>query len=111
MRFLTIILMIIFTMSYVFPVVAADAKAGKAKYDMMCVACHGATGLGDGAAAASLNPKPKKLAGIKRTDAQLTKIIKEGGAKNGLSATMPAWGGALTDTDIANVVAYIRTLK
>jgi len=35
-----------------------DAKAGKAKYDTLCVGCHGATGKGDGAAAAALNPKP-----------------------------------------------------
>ena len=29
-----------------------DPKAGKAKYDANCVGCHGATGKGDGAAAA-----------------------------------------------------------
>ena len=36
-----------------------DPKAGKAKYDANCVGCHGATGKGDGAAAAALNPKPQ----------------------------------------------------
>ena len=36
-----------------------DAKAGKAKYDANCIGCHGASGKGDGVAAAALNPKPQ----------------------------------------------------
>ena len=94
---------------------AADVAAGKAKYDQNCVVCHGATGKGDGAAAASLNPKPRNFTDqaymSKRTDAQLTAVIKSGGAANGLSAMMAPFGTMLSDADIANVVAYVRTLK
>lgn len=88
-----------------------DATAGKTKFDMFCVTCHGSTGAGDGPAANALDPKPKNLQTTTRTDDELKKIIKEGGASQGLSTTMVAWGGTLTDVDIENVVAYIRTLK
>lgn len=38
---------------------------GKASFAVNCVACHGASGAGDGAAAAALNPKPRNF----KTDA------------------------------------------
>lgn len=90
---------------------AADATAGKTKYDLLCVSCHGATGQGDGVAAAALNPKPKNLQKTTKTDAELTKIIKEGGASMGMSALMPAWGATLKENDIADIVAYIKSFK
>ncbi len=112
------ILSVLFTASLVFTATesnAADLAAGKAKYDQNCVVCHGAGGKGDGAASASLNPKPRNFTDqaymSKKTDAQLSAIIKNGGAANGLSAMMAPFGSMLSDTDIANVVAYIRTLK
>ncbi len=90
---------------------AGDAAAGKAKYDMLCATCHGPQGAGDGAASAALNPKPKNLQVTTRTDEELKKIISEGGASVGLSATMPAWGAMLPGADLDNVVAYVRSLK
>ncbi len=93
------------------PVAKGDAAAGKVKYDTLCASCHGPTGLGDGVAAATLNPKPKNLQATTRSDEELKKIIKMGGTSVGLSPLMVAWGGVLTDPDIDNVVAHIRTLK
>jgi len=90
---------------------AADTEAGKANYQMFCATCHGATGIGDGSGAASLNPKPKNLQKTTRSDDELKKIVKEGGASVGLSSTMIAWGTTLSDDEIANIVAFIRTLK
>ena len=90
---------------------AADTAAGKAKYDSLWVSCHGAMGKGDGVAAVALNPKPRNLTVTAKTDAELAKTIKEGGASVGLSPSMPAWGGVLNDADIANVIAHIRSLK
>ena len=49
-----------------------DPKAGKAKYDANCIGCHGATGKGDGAAAAALNPKPQD-----HTDGKTMNALKE----------------------------------
>ena len=94
---------------------AADAAAGKAKYQQFCGACHGPNGKGDGPAAASLNPKPQDHSDRKYmkslSDEKIFKIIKMGGAAVGKSPTMPPWGGALSDGDINNVVAFIRSLS
>lgn len=94
---------------------AGDAAAGKIKFQQMCAACHGPAGKGDGAAAAALNPKPRNFTDAaymsKRTDVQLAAVIKNGGPANGLSPLMAPFGSSLSDADIANIVAYIRTLK
>ncbi len=90
-----------------------DAKAGKAKYDTLCVGCHGATGKGDGAAAAALNPKPGDFTNCKEmgklSDDYLHKIIKEGGQAMKKSPMMPPWGASLNEKDLANMVAYIKS--
>lgn len=94
---------------------AADVAAGKVKFQQMCATCHGVGGKGDGAASAALNPRPRNFTDAaymgKRTDAQLAAVIKNGGAANGFSPLMAPFGSSLSDTDIANIVAYIRTLK
>lgn len=91
-----------------------DPKAGKARFDLLCASCHGATGKGDGPAAAALSPKPRNHADGKYmnalTDKYLFDIIKGGGAGLGKSPLMPPWASQLNDQDIWNVVAYIRTL-
>ena len=59
-----------------------------------CAACHGTTGMGDGPAAAGLNPKPRsyKDAAWQKTvtDDFLAKVIVEGGAMHKLSPLMTA---------------------
>ncbi len=89
-----------------------DAAKGKVSYDSFCVACHGAEGKGDGVAAAALDPKPRDLSDAAYvstlSNEHLFKIINEGGASVGLSPLMSAWGGALSEQDIWNVIAFIR---
>lgn len=91
-----------------------DANAGKAKYDALCAGCHGKTGKGDGAAAASLNPKPQDHTDGKAmnalSDKYLFDIIKDGGVGVKKSPLMPAWGKTLKDQEISNVISYIRSL-
>jgi mono/diheme cytochrome c family protein len=91
-----------------------DANAGKAKYESLCAGCHGKTGKGDGPAAASLNPKPQDHSNGKvmnsLSDQYLTDIIKNGGAGAKKSPLMPAWGKTLKDQEVADVIAYIRSL-
>ena len=91
-------------------VFSADPTAGQAKYQMFCVTCHGASGMGDGPGAVALNPKPRNLK-ITKTDAEMKNVIKNGGAAAGLAVTMPAWGAMIPDADIDNIIAYIRSLK
>ena len=91
-----------------------DAKAGKAKYDQLCVGCHGATGKGDGPAAVSLNPKPQDHTNGKYmntlSDKYLFDIIKSGGPSAGKSPLMPPWASTLKDQEISDLIAYIRSL-
>ena len=91
-----------------------DAKAGKTKYETNCMGCHGATGKGDGAAAAALPTKPQDHTNGKvmnaLTDKYLFDIIKEGGKAMQKAAVMPAASKKLTDQDIWDMVAYIRSL-
>ena len=62
-------------------------------FSQRCVPCHGATGTGDGPAAASLNPKPRAFGDVgwqkSVTDEHIVKIIQYGGAAVGKSAAMP----------------------
>src|SRR5262245_42232225 len=78
---------------------SGDVAAGKAKFDQNCALCHGPEGKGDGPGAQNLNPKPRNFHDAAymsgRTDEQLHKVIKEGGAASGFSPVMPAWGATL----------------
>lgn len=93
---------------------AGDAVKGKAKYAEVCAACHGASGKGDGSAAASLPTKPRDHTDAAYmstlTDQQIFEFIKRGGQALGKSPLMPPWGGQLTDEQIQDLVTYIRTL-
>jgi mono/diheme cytochrome c family protein len=94
--------------------VEADATAGKADYQIYCASCHGETGMGDGPVAQALNPKPARHDDgaymNPLTDAYLFQVVKFGGASVGKSAMMAPLGGSLSDQQIRNVIAFIRTL-
>src|ERR1700758_2784253 len=85
---------------------------GKKIFTQRCWGCHGLTGHGDGPAANSFEPKPRNLTDAKYvstlTDERIFRTISEGGAAMGKSPFMPPWKGVLSDTDIWDVVAYIR---
>lgn len=93
---------------------AGDAKAGAATYGINCATCHGPSGDGDGPLSASLDPKPARhsdgdyMNGL--SDEHLVRVIRDGGAAVGKSALMAPWGGVLSDADIANVVAFLRSV-
>lgn len=85
------------------------------KYKMYCGSCHGDAGDGNGPAGAALTPKPRNFHDAAwqtaTDDARITSVIKNGGAANGLSATMAPWGGVLADDEIKEMVAHIRKWK
>jgi mono/diheme cytochrome c family protein len=91
-----------------------DAARGKVVFENYCVSCHGPRGEGDGPVAASLDPKPARLGDratmSSKPDDDLFVIIKNGGASVGRSAMMAPWGGLLSDAQIRDVIAYIRSL-
>ena len=89
---------------------------GKRIYDQYCAPCHGKFGKGDGTRVTveQLDPLPRNHTDAsymnQRTDVQLFKVDKEGGFSMNLSHIMPSWGHVLTDEDVWDVVAYVRTL-
>lgn len=94
---------------------AGDPAKGKEKYQQLCFACHGMSGKGDGPGAAGLPVKPRDHTDAdhmgKLTDKQIFDVIKLGGAGIGKSPMMPKWNPPLTDQQIEDLVAYIRTLS
>lgn len=106
--FLTILTLFTFTTS---AYAVGDAAAGKIVFTTNCTSCHGPLALGDGPAAAVLNPKPRNLQKTTKTDDELRKTITEGGASVGLSPTMPAWGAMISPQDVSNIIAFIRQLQ
>src|SRR5262245_34454448 len=79
----------------------------------LCATCHGADGQGSWRAALFL-VRPGKLsdvAALARRSAQyLFGLLKDGGAPIGRPG-MPAFGSTLTDSDIKELVAYVRGLS
>ncbi len=101
--------------------IAGNAEAGKPLYLQNCASCHGDTGAGDGPTGAALPVKPRDFGdgtfkfdtdgdGKSGTDADLTNVIKNGAMKYGgspLMAPLPH----LSDENVADIIAFIRTLK
>ena len=91
-----------------------DAVAGKKLYDTACVACHGPDAVG----VQGLGKSWVTSTFIKsQTDAQILEFVKKGrptsDPANTTGVDMPAKGGnpALTDQDLTNIIAYMRTVN
>lgn len=89
----------------------APATAGRAErvYVGLCASCHGADGRGSWRAALFLI-RPGDLTAANPSDSYVFDVIKHGGAPIGRPG-MPAFGAALGDEDIAQIVAYVRGLR
>jgi len=97
---------------------AQDTTAGKSVYVKWCAGCHGDGGAGDGAAAASMLPRPRNFtsglykirttaSGQLPTDADLERAIDEGLP----GSAMPGWKGRLSQSERRDVRAYIKTFS
>jgi mono/diheme cytochrome c family protein len=94
-----------------------EIDRGKVVYDKYCSQCHGYDGDGEGYATSRVLPVPRDFtagkykfrttpSGKLPTDADLIKVIKEG-----LPYTsMPGWP-QISDTDIQNIIYYLKTLS
>lgn len=87
---------------------------GRAVYERHCATCHGAEGRADGPGAAALPIKPPPFTDGRLlnplTDEFLATVIRDGAAAVGLAPQMPAFGRLLTEREIRDVIAYIRTM-
>jgi putative copper resistance protein D len=86
----------------------ATVAYGRALYQANCAICHGPKGLGDGAAAQTLNPKPFNLQVHvpQHAPGELYYWISEGIP----FTAMPAWKEKLTDTERWELVRYLQAL-
>jgi len=78
----------------------AVAQDAAATYKSKCAMCHGTDGKGGKMGTRDFASPEVKA----ESDAQLTEIITKGKGK------MPSYDGKLKDTDIKDLVAYIRGL-
>jgi mono/diheme cytochrome c family protein len=86
------------------PAFAQDAGTGT--YKTKCQMCHAADGSGSTPAGKSMKAIPFSSPDlVKASDADLIAATKNGKGK------MPAYAGKLTDPQIKEVIAYIRTLQ
>ncbi|MEQ9415903.1 MAG: c-type cytochrome [Cyclobacteriaceae bacterium] len=83
-------------------------------YLSKCAICHGKKGNGDGFNAVYLSTPPTKHADgsymAKRPDGTLFDGVYAGGYILNKSQWMPAWGNALSKTEIQGLVGYMRSL-
>lgn len=92
-----------------FPVSADALSAGKSLYKKHCVTCHGETGKGDGAAGASMDPKPADFTDLQKfntaSDNAFIRSILNG------KGNMPKFEGTLSREQAAEVFEYERTFS
>ena len=88
-----------------------NAERGAPLYKRYCAGCHGADGRGG---AHTFMPHIQNL--TKKDyieflpDSYLFTVIAEGGEAVGKSAYMPAWQSELSEQDMKDIIAHIRTL-
>ncbi len=99
----------------IFPALTVQAKeSAQDNYNTYCVQCHGIKGNGMGVNIRDMSVQPRDHTDAKamsaRTDAELFKVIKEGGLSVSKSVLMPPWGDTFTDDEIHDLVQYLRKL-
>ncbi len=92
-----------------------DVNAGASVYaKKKCANCHGDNSQGDGRMAQKMKLKiadwTSKDSMSKLTDQYLTDMITKGGKAMGKSKIMAAYGKKLTDSQIQDLLAFIRSL-
>ena len=95
-----------------------DEVAGAALYVRDgCINCHGPNGLGGVPNPLSEDKAIPPLAGADfrgefNTDAKIVEMIRSGSVLGRAPiVSMPHWGGILSDAQLRQLVAYIKTLK
>jgi mono/diheme cytochrome c family protein len=94
------------------------AVAGAALYVRYgCINCHGPSGLGGVPNPLAEDKTIPSLSGQDfrhefNTDAKIVEMIRSGSVIGKAPiASMPHWGGIIPDLDLAELVAYLKTLK
>lgn len=91
-----------------------DPARGREIYEERCVLCHGSQGEGWDWSKKAAPPIPvPDLAETapQRSDRYLFAVIKDGGEGVGRTKFMPPFGFELSDREVWDLVAYLRTLS
>jgi len=94
----------------------ADPGKGARLYSQYCAPCHGKNGDGDGdrAKMEKLDPRPRIHSNgaymNQIPDMRLYRIIKHGAESMNFSHIMPQWQHILSDENVVNLIAHIRSL-
>lgn len=78
---------------------AGDPMKGKTLYEPRCSGCHGL----QGSPSVPQVPNFKMGQGLMKSDQELLATIQKG------KGIMPGFKGVLTDTEIRDIIAYVRT--
>ena len=90
------------------PRVADAPKPGQVTFQKHCAACHGPTGKGDGDT--RFNPPVADLTSAK-VSTQLAPQLIRSVHKGRANTVMGRWENVLSDQEIEDVVAYLRSLR
>ena len=84
----------------------AQEQRGERVYQTSCAQCHGTAEIGptQGPALTDLYGKPYMPSGAPANDERVTEVIKQG------KRMMPGYARTLDEAQIADLVAYLRTL-
>lgn len=91
-----------------------DVRRGELIFLRSCIPCHGPRGRGNGVIIKLLNVKKMpdftKIETLKqKTDGAIIKFIKKGSSDE--DTYMPSWKGVLSEDDIINAAAFVRSLR
>ncbi|MBI2319642.1 MAG: cytochrome c [Betaproteobacteria bacterium] len=90
------------------------AERGREHYATYCTPCHGTRGEGDGPLADVLVPRPARHSDAafmnSLSDEHLFRLLKDGGPALGKSPLMGVWSRILSDEQIWDLIAFIRSL-
>ena len=95
---------------------AGDAAAGAKIYAARCARCHGKGGEGNGPDLAKLHPTSSPVNWTRAvvmkqwSDKEILDIITKGGKAVKSSPVMPPFGGKLSEAQIQDLLAFIRSL-
>ena len=85
---------------------------GEVLYLRYCSFCHGKSGAGDGLNAYSMPVKPRNFNDqnimAQKADIELEKVILLGGASQGLSQYMPAFGKTFSNLEAKHLIKHIH---
>jgi cytochrome c553 len=89
----------------------ANAANGEVLFAQLCAGCHGKDGRGGAHTFMPHVDNLTKKGYIEQMpDEYLAFVISEGGAASGKSAFMPSWKSKLSEQDIADIIAHVRSL-